>query len=125
MPLKLTELDFRRQVVSLAAIMGYEHVGFRVAQTTQGWRTPVTGSLGKGWPDLVLVNPRKGRILFVELKAEKGIVSEHQSRVMEVLRLAGAEVYVWRPSDLDGLTDLLNTDHRKPHVEYGVPLPPK
>lgn len=102
--LHLTEADFRRQIVGkdgLAGMYGWLHVGFRPAQTEHGWRTPVTGELGKGWPDLVLIRPRDRRLLFVELKTSHGLVSPDQAWVHEQLAAAGYPVNVWRPADLD------------------------
>lgn len=93
--LKFSELDYRRQVIALAELLGYEHVGFRPAMTQHGWRTPGTGTLAKGWPDLVLVNPRRQRLMFVELKARGRKPEPEQLAVLDVLRGAGAEVHVW------------------------------
>ncbi len=97
----LNEKDFQRQVTDLAEILGYEWVHFRPAQTSRGWRTPVSGPLGKGWVDLVLVRARDGRLIFAELKAELGKTSPDQEHVLAVLRSAGCEAVVWRPSQWD------------------------
>lgn len=90
---KISELDFRRQLVGteatrpgLAIIYGWEHVGFRAAQTSHGWRTPVTGSMGLGWPDLVLLRARDRRLIFAELKKDVGKLSVDQEHVLELLR---------------------------------------
>lgn len=84
-------------------------------------------SLGSepGWPDLTLIRRRDRRLIFAELKAEKGVVSARQAEVLELLRsLADAEtwgmlrgephqfgarieVYVWRPSDVDAIVEVL------------------
>jgi hypothetical protein len=117
-PLKVSELDFRRQLVGtkppgLAIIFGWEHVGFRPAQTAHGWRTPVTGSLGLGWPDLVLVRARDRRLIFAELKADDGKLSPDQEHVLEVLRPLENEfgpridVCVWYPRDLGAIAEIL------------------
>jgi hypothetical protein len=66
-----------------------------------------------GWPDLTLIRRRDRRLVFAELKTEKGVVSPRQREVLDLLlSLAGptwragdnlsplVEVYVWRPSDL-------------------------
>ena len=54
-----------------------------------------------GWPDLVLVRPgHPGRLIFAELKTERGKLTVAQELWIEALRSAGAEVYVWRPSDV-------------------------
>lgn len=100
----LAEIDFRRQIVGpkgLATMLGWVHVGFRPAKTEFGWRTPVTGELGAGWPDLVLVSVDRKRLLFRELKSDAGVVSNEQRVVLETLIGAGLDAKVWRPRDLD------------------------
>jgi len=102
--LQVTEQDFRRQIVGpngLATMLGWLHVGFRAAQTAHGWRTPVTGELGKGWPDLVLVHVARQRLLFRELKAAGGTLGTEQAIVIAALRDAGQDADVWRPADMD------------------------
>lgn len=49
-----------------------------------------------GFPDLVIVG---NRVLFVELKSQSGRLSRQQAEWINVLRGAGVEVHVWRPSD--------------------------
>jgi hypothetical protein len=104
---RLTEADFSRQVTDLAVALGWSWVHFRPAQTKRGWRTPVEGPLGAGWPDLVLARARgrDRRLLFVELKRELGQLTDEQQAVRQLLLeigLAGDQVDValWRPSDL-------------------------
>jgi hypothetical protein len=53
-----------------------------------------------GFPDLVLVNARQGRILFRELKKMKGRVSADQKIWLEELHAVGQDAAVWRPDDL-------------------------
>lgn len=50
-----------------------------------------------GFPDLVMV--RKSRLIFAELKSEKGKLSKEQETWLASLRLTAVEVYCWRPSD--------------------------
>jgi hypothetical protein len=128
---QLTELDFQRQLVGtkppgLAVVFGWEHVHFRPAQTKAGWRTPATGSMALGWPDLVLLRVRDRRLIFAELKRETASdPAGDQARVLELLRaIAGEtngqayphggypgpprmEVHVWRPSDLEEIAKVL------------------
>lgn len=49
----------------------------------------------KGWPDLECL---RERLLFIEAKNETGKISEDQARIIELLRDAGQEIYVLRPS---------------------------
>ena len=116
---KLTEREFMEQVTQLAELRGWSWAHFRPAQTAKGWRTPVSGPLGKGWPDLVLVRERDRRLLFAELKRDGAKLTPEQGSVMAVLETvqSGAlwsdyrhidppirpsvEVWTWRPADWD------------------------
>jgi len=93
------------QVTSLAERMHWDWVHFRPAQTEQGWRTPVSGTLGKGYPDLLLC--KAGRLLFRELKSDTGRISDEQRAVLDTLREAGADACVWRPRDWDEVVEVL------------------
>ena len=99
--LALTESDLMRAVTDLASLLGWTWVHLRPAQTNHGWRTPVSGPLGKGWPDLVLVRTRDRRVLFVELKGSGGTLAPEQKAVLETLADAGQDVAVWWPANLD------------------------
>jgi hypothetical protein len=100
-PPPLSETEFLRQVLELAAMLGWSAAHFRPALTSRGWRTPVQGNLGAGFPDLVLVSPLRRRLLFVELKSDVGRVSADQAAVLAALEAAGAQCRVWRPRDFD------------------------
>ncbi len=94
----LTELDFMRQVMQLAEMTGWETFHVRAGRTLDSWRTPGSGTMAKGWPDLVLV--RGSRLIFAELKRDGGKATADQSRVLDVLGKA-AEAYCWEPKDWD------------------------
>ena len=51
-----------------------------------------------GFPDLVLV---KNRVLFRELKTDKGRLTATQKEWIRALWDAGADIAVWRPADID------------------------
>lgn len=51
-----------------------------------------------GWPDWVILG--RGRILYRELKTDFGQLSPEQSRVRNLLVVAGADWDIWRPVDL-------------------------
>ena len=63
--------------------------------TAHGWRT--AGSYdARGWPDLVLV---RERVVFAEIKLDRGRLRPEQVVWLKDLRQAGQEVYVWRGLD--------------------------
>ena len=49
-----------------------------------------------GFPDLTMVHTRNGRLIFVELKSEKGRIRPEQKVWLELLG-RHHEAYVWRP----------------------------
>jgi hypothetical protein len=100
----VNEADWQRQVTDLADLLGWTWVHFRPARTENGWRTPVSGSLGVGWVDLVLV---RERVVYAELKADRGTISGVQHAVHAALRAAGCEVHIWRPRDFSEVKAVL------------------
>ena len=58
-----------------------------------------------GWPDLVLLRPN--RLIFAELKTETGRLTDEQRRILSMLKMAGQEVYVWRPMDFETIRGIL------------------
>lgn len=70
-----------------------------------------------GFPDLCMV--RGPRCIFAEIKAQRGKVTAEQQRWLDALRALSptpplttdqptpVEVYVWRPSDLDAIAQVL------------------
>ena len=106
-PRRITEAEFQRQVTDLATILGWSWVHFRPAQTSKGWRTPVSGPLGKGWPDLLLFRPRDKRAMAFELKRQGGKVSLEQRAVQETLSESGLPMFVVYPDDLERIEVML------------------
>lgn len=97
----VTGTQLQRMVMELGGMLGWSSVHFRAARTERGWRVPVEGPLGKGWPDLVMVNPLRRRTIAVEIKREiREGLSADQEYVHRILGEAGWTVVVWRPSDL-------------------------
>jgi hypothetical protein len=99
----LSERDFQTQIVELAHLYGWEDFHVRAGRTAESWRVPGSGTMAKGWPDLVLLHPSERRLLFIEVKADKGKTTPDQERVLLLLQAAMpmATVHVWRPSDWD------------------------
>lgn len=89
----MTEREFQELVVQTAMY--------------HGWRTYHTHDSRRsdpGFPDLVLV---RDRVIFAELKSAAGKVRPEQGAWIDALRDAGADVHLWRPSDLDHIIDRL------------------
>lgn len=99
-----TERDFHSLFVKMARQQGWFVAQFRAARTKEGeWRTPVAAD-AKGYPDFTLV---RERIFWAELKSERGSLRPDQKIWIEKLRATGAEVYVWKPRDLDDIIQVL------------------
>ena len=87
----------------LAHLLGWHGIYLTPLQDThKRWRTPARGDWGPGWPDLQLVSPRQGRVLYAELKRDRSLKPRpEQMAVLMGLRIAGQEVHVWTPAELD------------------------
>ena len=90
----MTEKDFQRSVISAAEALGWKVCHHRPGKQGVRWMTATLGS-GRGFPDLVIAHP-SGALIFAELKAETGKLSEEQEAWARVL---GPRWCVWRPSD--------------------------
>lgn len=103
---RLSEEAWQSRVTDLLDLRGWLWFHCRPARTTKGWRTPVSGPLGKGWPDIVAV--RDDRLAVLELKSVKGRVSAEQRMVIDALaRVPGVTAMVARPSDWDRIQEVL------------------
>lgn len=100
-----SEASFQKAVIDLARLNGWIVAHFRPAQNSRGeWRTPVAAD-GKGFPDLVLV---RERVLFRELKTDRGRLSQEQWSWIAQLGDAGADAGVWMPRDWDRIVEELS-----------------
>jgi hypothetical protein len=102
-PAAATEAAFVRQVFQLAHLFRWRAVHFRPARTARGWRTAVQGD-GVGFVDVILC---RERVVFAELKTDRGRLRPAQVAWVSALRAAGQEVYVWRPADWEAITGVL------------------
>jgi hypothetical protein len=107
-PAHISEDEFTQQVISHAQARGWFVAHFRAARVVNndgstGWRTPVQAD-GAGFPDLVLV---RDRVVFAELKSNKGRQRAAQKTWQANLATAGAEVYLWRPRDWPDIVSAL------------------
>ena len=103
----LTEREWQQQVSELAELCGWSWAHWRPAMTKHGWRTPVSGPIGAGHPDLLLAHPVRHEVLLVELKTDQGKVTHQQRTVHELLRRSGLRVEVWTPRDWHKVTETL------------------
>ena len=91
----ITEKAFESQVKDLARLFGWKYY-----HTWRSFHSPV------GFPDCVMI--RLSRIIFAELKSEKGKVMPKQQEWLDALEATGkVEVYLWRPSDFDEIVKVL------------------
>lgn len=100
-PPRTPEADFQTRVTALAELRGWQWMHVKPGLFADGrFATMTSGTMARGWPDLVMVQPRTGRLLFVELKVPPNQVTTDQSATLDLLRsVPFAEVYVWRPED--------------------------
>ncbi len=97
MNMEIAEKQFEAQVKDLARLFGWKYY--------HTWRSIHSPA---GFPDCVLA--RRERLIFAELKSEKGTVSDKQQEWLDVLGNVGdkdVQVYLWRPSDWDGIVEAL------------------
>ena len=92
----VTERDLREQVRDLTRLFGW-----KMYFSWTSIHSP------RGFPDLVLAHPNKRRVIFAELKSEKGKLTAYQEEWLQVLRDCEQEVYVWRPGDIEDIADVL------------------
>ena len=104
-----TEAQWQLTVVHGALVQGWEvalrveDAVYRVLRASDKADARRALALLHAWPDLVLVHPRRGKTLHVELKtdATKSQPTEAQQRRLALLYAGGNDVRVWRPRHWD------------------------
>ena len=92
---QITEKFFTQQIAELAKVLDYKYY--------HPW---LSIHSPRGFPDICMVKGE--RLIFAELKREQGELSPYQAEWLEVLKATGkAEVYVWRPSQLEEIVNIL------------------
>lgn len=91
---KLTEKAWQSQVLTLARVYGWR--SYHVFDSRRS--VP-------GFPDLVLV--RRPRVIFAELKTDRGRLTDEQRGWLADLGDCPVESYVWRPRDADRIVSIL------------------
>ena len=98
-PLDISEKAFQAMVVALARSRGWKC-----------YHTYDSRRSAKGYPDLTMVRHQPfggGGVIWMELKSEKGRVTQDQREWVEELRRAHQRAYVLRPSDWSFIEELL------------------
>ena len=112
-PRRMSERELQDAVLQAAKVMGW-----------LAYHTFDSRRSGEGFPDIVLVHPKRGVLLFVELKSETGQLTLAQKDWRDALE--GIVVYlgstVWRPSDLDTALATLGGVPRGPLTATEVSL---
>lgn len=96
--IKITEKDLREQIRDLCKLFGW-----RFLFVWTSIHSP------KGMLDLLLINKAKRRVLFAELKSETGKMTIEQQEIFDELKACGQEVYLWRPSQIDEIAEILSS----------------
>lgn len=84
-----TESEFQAQVLAVAKTFGFQLT----------YHTHDSRRSNPGFPDLVLLHVRTGRLIFAELKTQTGRVRPEQEQWINAFRLGGHVAEVWRPAD--------------------------
>lgn len=98
----IPEREWQNQVHRLAQSLGWKY--YHAPDNR-----PINGRIQKvvaGFPDLVMV--KGNRLIFAELKRELGVVAEAQTLWLAALEATGAECYVWRPSQMREVQEILS-----------------
>jgi hypothetical protein len=98
----VTEKQFQRQVTDLAHKLGWA-----------SYHTYLSIRSAPGFPDLVLARAKPngdgiaGRVLFRELKTDRGKLTDQQEGWLDLLNLCGQNARVWRPADWESIVEEL------------------
>ena len=87
-PTAWTEKRFQAHVLELAALFGW-----------LAYHTYDSRRSAPGYPDLTLVHAERRRIIFAELKTDRGRLTEAQREWANAIAAAGGEYRLWKPKD--------------------------
>lgn len=106
---QVTEVGWQRQVEGIADWYGWLHfhVPANIPRRTAAGGRMWVQNVRAGWPDLALLHPGRRLFLVAELKTETGTVTDDQAEWLSGFRAAGIRAEVWRPRDVDTVTEAL------------------
>jgi hypothetical protein len=98
---RISERRFMAQVVRLAELLGWRAWHDNATNAPRACkacaaRLPVVRNAA-GMLDLILM--RRPRVVWAELKADRGKLTDEQLATLIELRASHQEAYVWKPSD--------------------------
>lgn len=120
--MKELEREFQKWILDVAARYGWRVWHMPTPMRPIGGNKFVPDPRGRGFPDLVMMHERDGRLIFAEVKDESGVLSEAQEEFLRIARgiaeaikrgidfhnpygpedgPAPVGVYVWRPANRD------------------------
>jgi hypothetical protein len=106
---RITERAFERQIIAYAELRGWRVFKDRATNMPRSCKVckaPIrTARNAAGLPDLILV--RRPRVVWAELKSERGKLSDEQRAWLMDLAACEQEVYIWRPSEWKDLERVL------------------
>lgn len=89
--------------------LGWSWIHHRPGRTGSGWVTATQGNAAAGEPDILAI--RVPRVLWLELKTDKGRVSPEQEDWLARLKDSGQEAHLIRlPREWDRLMELIARD---------------
>ncbi len=111
----VSEKDLDKYVKDLAKVYGWLLYHQVDAVFCPSCRKPTFSKKdGPGFPDLAMGHPN-GRLIFAELKSQRGPLRDGQVAWLKTLNVGGGrEVYLWRPSDMDDIAQILQPAHDAP-----------
>lgn len=119
LPTKGSEAKLQEAIIDAALKLGWgRSLEPELVYTELIYHTKFSVMSNRGWPDLVLVNPRWKRTAYVELKGPLAKTSVHQIAFLRGLQDAGNEVYLWRNEDMDTAIEVLRSPVRIPALEW-------
>ena len=125
----ISEEQFQQQVIDLATLRGWRCYHTRDSRrSAEGFPDLVLARVERKLTNLQaaelrahfqaalqidrvvpMLSPPLGRIIFAEMKAQKGRPSvEQQAWLALLLDTRKVEVYLWRPSDFDQIVEILS-----------------
>lgn len=93
------EKHFQAHVIAAAEYNGWRVYHAHDSRRDVGDGVMVGDKQAAGFPDLVMVHPRRCRMLFVELKRDSKRLEPEQWVWHDAIILAGGDCRIWQPQD--------------------------